>query len=350
MATRRARHGTAPVRARSRRRRRRGANRRPDRRRRLRRVLGVAGLPLISILARDGRRRLRHLVLGVARPGPRVRYRPAGRRLRSLIEGSVGSFGAIVQTLGAVDSAHPRRAVGRAWLQGRPLRHRGSGPVPDGRSRCGRWASIVADEPTGHRHPASRSRPGSAFGPSGGSSRASSRPLSGAHEVVTTIMLNYVAISVLAWAVSGPLKVRGLALAASPTTSATPPCRSSSGDTRPPRHRHRVRMVARRLRGCCSGRRSGSRSGPSGANPDAARYAGMRPRTLIVLTMSLCGLLAGPRPAPITVLGVTRNMTSVVRDDRRFRLDRRGPPCPLEPVRHHLRGAPVRGDAHRARH
>ena len=30
-----------------------------------------------------------------------------------------------------------------------------------------------------------------------------------------------------------------------------------------------------------------------GANPDAARYAGMSPRRLIILTMSLCGMLAG---------------------------------------------------------
>ena len=32
---------------------------------------------------------------------------------------------------------------------------------------------------------------------------------------------------------------------------------------------------------------------PVGANPSAARYAGMRPAELIMLTMSLCGLLAG---------------------------------------------------------
>lgn len=31
----------------------------------------------------------------------------------------------------------------------------------------------------------------------------------------------------------------------------------------------------------------------TGANPSAARYAGMRPRRLIILTMSLCGLFAG---------------------------------------------------------
>jgi len=31
----------------------------------------------------------------------------------------------------------------------------------------------------------------------------------------------------------------------------------------------------------------------AGANPDAARYAGMRPRVLIVATMAICGALAG---------------------------------------------------------
>ena len=46
-----------------------------------------------------------------------------------------------------------------------------------------------------------------------------------------------------------------------------------------------------------------------GTNPDAARYAGMHPRTLIILTMALAGLLAGMAGA-VTVLGVTRNMTA----------------------------------------
>ncbi len=40
-----------------------------------------------------------------------------------------------------------------------------------------------------------------------------------------------------------------------------------------------------------------------GANPDAARYAGMRPRMLIVLTMSISGLLAG-LAGGIEILGV----------------------------------------------
>jgi simple sugar transport system permease protein len=40
-----------------------------------------------------------------------------------------------------------------------------------------------------------------------------------------------------------------------------------------------------------------------GANPDAARYAGMRPRRLIVIVMSICGSLAGLAGA-IELLGI----------------------------------------------
>ena len=46
-----------------------------------------------------------------------------------------------------------------------------------------------------------------------------------------------------------------------------------------------------------------------GANPDAARYAGMRPRTLIVVTMSICGALAG-LAGTCDVLGIHHHVTS----------------------------------------
>ncbi len=46
-----------------------------------------------------------------------------------------------------------------------------------------------------------------------------------------------------------------------------------------------------------------------GANPDAARYAGMRPRRLIILTMSMCGPAGRPR-RDVHLLGVTHEMTS----------------------------------------
>ena len=47
----------------------------------------------------------------------------------------------------------------------------------------------------------------------------------------------------------------------------------------------------------------------AGANPDAARYAGMRPRFLIVLAMATAGLLAGLAGA-VELLGVTQRMTA----------------------------------------
>src|SRR5207247_5097774 len=44
-----------------------------------------------------------------------------------------------------------------------------------------------------------------------------------------------------------------------------------------------------------------------GANPDAALYAGMRPRRLIVLALTLGGMLAGLAGA-VEILGVSGNM------------------------------------------
>ena len=46
-----------------------------------------------------------------------------------------------------------------------------------------------------------------------------------------------------------------------------------------------------------------------GANPDAARYAGMKPRRLITLTMSLAGMLAG-LAGTIKILGINHQMNA----------------------------------------
>jgi simple sugar transport system permease protein len=46
-----------------------------------------------------------------------------------------------------------------------------------------------------------------------------------------------------------------------------------------------------------------------GANPDAARYAGIKPRRLVVLTMSIAGLLAGLAGACV-ILGTTHTMAT----------------------------------------
>ena len=133
------------------------------------------------------------------------------------------------------------------------------------------------------------------------------KAVSGAHEVVTTIMLNYVAVSVLAWAVSGPLKVPG---SPSPIThdvgnAAYPILIGSTG--------HLGIVIALGMvfivRWLLSRTTLGFEIRTVGANPDAARYAGMRPKRLIVLTMTMCGALAGLAGTCI-VLGTTHSMTS----------------------------------------
>jgi len=133
------------------------------------------------------------------------------------------------------------------------------------------------------------------------------KAISGAHEVVTTIMLNYVAVATIAWAVSGPLDQPG-----SPS-----PITAQVGNAALPviigRNGHLGALVAvaavvavgwllfRTTRGF--------EIRTVGANPDAARYAGMKPRLVLVGTMSLAGVLAGLAGATV-VLGVTHYMTA----------------------------------------
>ena len=130
---------------------------------------------------------------------------------------------------------------------------------------------------------------------------------SGAHEVVTTIMMNYIALASLAWIVKGPLKVAG----------SNPPTTADVGVAALPilfgRGGHLGILLAflavpiawfllfRTTRGF--------EIRAVGVNPDAARYAGVNPKLLIVLTMSLAGMLAGLAGA-ITILGISHRMNT----------------------------------------
>lgn len=133
------------------------------------------------------------------------------------------------------------------------------------------------------------------------------KALSGAHEVVTTIMLNYVGVFVLAALVSGPLKVP-----ASPSPITLP-----VGNAEFPiflgKNGHIGILFAF---GCVAliwwllfRTTWGFQIRAVGANPDAARYAGMRPRTVTALTMTAAGALAGFAGASV-LLGVNHSMTS----------------------------------------
>jgi ABC-type uncharacterized transport system permease subunit len=113
----------------------------------------------------------------------------------------------------------------------------------------------------------------------------------GAHEVVTTIMLNYVAVQVIAYVASGPLRGEGVSFARTGTitTAALPVIAGREGHIGIFFAAIAVPVIAWLLFRSTLGFEIRT----VGANPDASRYAGMHPRGLIILTMSISGLLAG---------------------------------------------------------
>jgi general nucleoside transport system permease protein len=125
---------------------------------------------------------------------------------------------------------------------------------------------------------------------------------SGAHEVVTTIMLNYIAGNILAAFVSGPLRV----------PKAPAPVTFGVGNASLPIFLGKtghigilVAVVAVVAIWWILYRTTlGFEIRTSGANPEAARYAGMRPRRIIILTMAMAGGLGGLAGAG-ELLGVT---------------------------------------------
>jgi simple sugar transport system permease protein len=130
---------------------------------------------------------------------------------------------------------------------------------------------------------------------------------SGAHEVVTTIMLNYVFVFVTYWAISGPLR---LANSPQPITLDT----GTRGADLPiilGRDGHAGILLA--LLGIpliwflLYRTTLGFEIRAAGANSDAARYAGMKTKRLIVLSMSMAGALCGLAGAT-TLLGVVHQM------------------------------------------
>jgi ABC-type uncharacterized transport system permease subunit len=123
----------------------------------------------------------------------------------------------------------------------------------------------------------------------------------GAHEVVTTIMLNYVAIFVLAYLVAGPLRAEGATFARTVDigNAALPILMGRNGHLG-----ILMALVAVPIAWWLLWRSVlGFEIRTVGANPEAARYAGIRPRRILALTLALCGMLAGLAGAG-EVLGV----------------------------------------------
>jgi ABC-type uncharacterized transport system permease subunit len=123
----------------------------------------------------------------------------------------------------------------------------------------------------------------------------------GAHEVVTTIMLNNVAVQLLTWAVSDLVRAPGFSF----------PRTAEIGQSALPilagRNVHLGIAFAVAaifvIRWVLDRTTLGFEIRTVGLNPHAARYAGMRPIFITALTMTLSGLLAGLAGA-IQTLGV----------------------------------------------
>jgi len=135
------------------------------------------------------------------------------------------------------------------------------------------------------------------------------KAFTGAHEVVTTIMLNYVAIYVVAYLITGPLRQAGASFAVSPDVGAARlPAILNVGTG----HVGHVGiliplLVVPAMWWLLYRSTIGFEIRTVGANPDAALYAGMRPRRLVVLALTLGGVLAGLAGA-VEILGVSGNM------------------------------------------
>jgi len=135
------------------------------------------------------------------------------------------------------------------------------------------------------------------------------KAFTGAHEVVTTIMLNYVALYVVAYLIIGPLRQAGASFAVSPDVGAAGlPAILNVGTG----HAGHVGiliplLVVPAMWWLLYRSTIGFEIRTVGANPDAALYAGMRPRRLVVLALTLGGLLAGLAGA-VEILGVSGNM------------------------------------------
>ncbi len=125
--------------------------------------------------------------------------------------------------------------------------------------------------------------------------------------VVTTIMLNFIAGAIMGYLITGPLEAPGFGFSRTgPLGNAELP--AFEGTTI-----HLGVLIAFALVPVVWWLLWRSTLGfeirTVGANPDAARYAGMRAALLTILTMSLCGLLAGLAGAG-QILGISHFMTA----------------------------------------
>jgi simple sugar transport system permease protein len=148
---------------------------------------------------------------------------------------------------------------------------------------------------------------GGLFGAAAGFIPGWLKATSGAHEVVTTIMLNYVFVFVAYWAISGPL---ALPKAHQPITADVGKLNGALPIIWGPDLNAGILLALLSVPivwFLLYRTTLGFEIRAAGANPDAARYGGMRTNRLIVLTMSIAGFMSG-LAGSTTLLGVVHQM------------------------------------------
>lgn len=269
----------------------------------IQRIRTVVTLPLLSILLAL---LVAAVLMIVSSPLVRGRFDPLLPLVAygALLQGAFGSFNGVVQT---VVSATPLilagLAVGIGFKAG--LFNIGAqGQFLMGAVTAAAVGALLADSSGLLAIPAALLA-GLVAGAAWGFIPGALKAYTGAHEVVTTIMLNYIALQTVAYLVQGPLRATGASFARTP----------SVGNAELPillgRNGHLGIMfaaIAVPLAWWLLYRTTvGFEVRTVGANPDAARYAGIRPRLVIVLTMAFCGMLAGIAGAS-EILGITGYM------------------------------------------
>ncbi len=219
----------------------------------------------------------------------------------SLIQGSLGNVNAIVNSIvQAAPLALGGLAVGVGFKAG--LFNIGvQGQFLLGALAAAATGAILHTEPFFVSMPASIIA-GILVGGLYGAIPGALKAATGAHEVVTTIMLNYVAASILGYLVIGPLAAPGYSFARTGDIgSAALPILFG-------RNLHAGIFVAFALVPVMwwllYRTTLGFQIRTVGANPSAARYAGMLPGRTIVLTMALSGSLGG-LAGGLEILGIS---------------------------------------------
>lgn len=137
----------------------------------------------------------------------------------------------------------------------------------------------------------------------------------GSHEVINTIMFNYLAYFLQDWLVKNPMKDP------SPTVSRTPNILDTAIVPRLLDRLHfgfvLALLAALFVWWLLWKTTLGFELRTVGSNPDAAKYAGIKPGWMIILGMALSGALAGMGGA-VQVLGVDYNMPTLYSSDYGF--------------------------------